>query len=234
MTTIDTRDIETRFAQVKHVDGNGRIMDFVFNSGQQDRQDDIIPASALDSTDFRNNPVFLWAHQYEQPPIGKVLDIGADGDATIGKVLFAQTELAEDVFQLYKGGFLNAVSIGFRAQEWTPPAKGSKARTLKKGTLYEVSGVPVPADPKALRRRIKMLDVEKAESADSLLDSLRRLTLIAKAVGARLEIRFELPLEGASASRDNNTPSKSLQVDGNGELEAWLKLQKLLEVKING
>jgi HK97 family phage prohead protease len=98
----------------------------------------------------------LWAHDYQSPPIGKAIWIRRDDGGIISKVKFANTEFAQEIFQLYKDGFLKAFSVGFMPKE-TEDGDGEKKprRIYKKWELLEYSAVPVPANPEALSLAIQ-------------------------------------------------------------------------------
>lgn len=114
---------------------------------------------------FNRNPLFLWAHNYGNPPIGKVkASIDKDAKALKAVVTFDLSDpFAADIYRKYQEGFLNAVSVGFDITEidgkgreetdgWFYPRQGS---VVTKAELLELSGVPVPADPKALAERMQ-------------------------------------------------------------------------------
>lgn len=99
---------------------------------------------ALDA--FRASPVVLWAHDYrgERPPIGKAEVEVRDG-RLMADVTFDQGDpFAVDIERKYRGGFLNAVSVG-----WEEHGDGDELRY----ELLDISAVPVPGDPDALMER---------------------------------------------------------------------------------
>jgi HK97 family phage prohead protease len=107
------------------------------------------------------NPVILWAHNYSQPPIAKATKVTKSKDGTLKiRAQFPEMEeygFADTIYKLLKGGYLNAVSIGFMpadvedAVEHVDPKKNKGARRIfHKTELLEVSVVPVPANPEAL------------------------------------------------------------------------------------
>lgn len=67
---------------------------------------------------------------------------------------------AEQVYQMVKGGFLSAVSIGFLPTDIDPNSHGGF--TINKCFLFEFSVVTVPANPEAL-----LIDVKSASLSDS-------------------------------------------------------------------
>jgi HK97 family phage prohead protease len=113
------------------------------STGDEDRDEEFINPSGWDLENFKRNPVLQWAHDYTKPPIGKVLDIKVVDDKLIFKPQFAKTTFATEIWELFKGGFLNAFSVGFKAQE----KEGNK---FLKQELLEISAVPVPSNPNAL------------------------------------------------------------------------------------
>jgi len=53
-------------------------MEVIVNSGKLDRQGEILDINGLDLTDYMENPVVAWGHQYDQPAIGKATKIWKD------------------------------------------------------------------------------------------------------------------------------------------------------------
>jgi hypothetical protein len=119
---------------------------------------------------YQRNPVFLWAHDdgtgfrdsgSHGLPFGKAEKVWVEGNllkiavvwVNEGDITGEAGELCESVLRLYRGRYLNAVSAG-----WIP-LKYEFVETQDDFTimcaqqeLVEVSGVPVPAEPNALRQ----------------------------------------------------------------------------------
>nr|WP_282599866.1 HK97 family phage prohead protease [Paenibacillus dendritiformis] len=57
--------------------------------------------------------------------------------------------MTDTVYELYKGGFMKATSVGFPVKEFEPRQGGGTL--YKKQELLELSAVPVPANPEALK-----------------------------------------------------------------------------------
>lgn len=120
---------------------------------------------------YRSNNVVLDAHnRYEVGAIiGKAeVKIDAENRQLLATITFAETDRAETVWQLVKGGFVKALSVGFipdesktvRLEEGQTDGEGDNqvqgpARVVKAWELFEISVVPVPADPNALRRMLE-------------------------------------------------------------------------------
>jgi HK97 family phage prohead protease len=155
-----------------------------------DRYGEVILPRGIDLTQYRKNPVVLWGHDMSQPPIGRCMWVKPDEAkrALIAKVVFAETEDAEELWRLYKGGFLKAFSIGARPREGSPPTPEEVRKrpemaeckwVWRKVELTELSAVSVGANPEALataiskglalspvaRKRLGVGDVAKAPPA---------------------------------------------------------------------
>jgi len=127
-----------------------------------DRDNEVLRASGFELSNYRKNPVVLWAHDYSAPPIGKALWVKTVGDKLKAKVKFASTQFAQEIKQLYEEGFLSAWSVGFIPKKWVDGEEGSEiSREYTKQEMLEFSAVPVPANPDALLEAVKMVkDVE--------------------------------------------------------------------------
>jgi hypothetical protein len=162
--------------QVRQV-GNpeDRILEFIGSTADVDRYGDIIEVEGWDLKHYQKNPQFLWAHNYSVPPVGTTRKV-AKADGTLSfQVYFPKDEevnvagwpshvpTPETVYKLYLGGFLRATSVGFQGLEWEPilgepDEQGYRPRTGTKYTkqdLYELSAVPVPANPYALMNAVQ-------------------------------------------------------------------------------
>jgi len=133
-----------------------RILEFVGSTETQDRDGEVIRASGWDLKNYKKNPVFMFSHRYDQPPIGKANKVWVDNDKLKFNIEFADRntyEFADTIYQLYKGGFMKATSVGFIPDENAiEQGDGEKAprRTYTKQELLELSAVAVPSNPDAL------------------------------------------------------------------------------------
>lgn len=138
--------------EVKEV--SDRVLQLIGSTEKQDRDGEVIKADGWDLKQYKKNPVIMWAHRYDQPPIGKALNVKViDGKLTF-KVEFADAEtyeFADTIYKLFKGGFLNATSVGFVPLEWEDgDGEKNPKRIYTKQELLELSAVPVPSNPEAL------------------------------------------------------------------------------------
>ena len=162
-------------SEVRGVDEKEGTITAYISTNTVDRYREVLDPEGMDATNFKKNPVVLWAHNYDLPPIGKALWTKRDGDGVISKVKFADTDFAQEIFSLYKGGFLKAFSVGFipketenaKDEDYNNPKK--PRRTYKSWELLEYSAVPVPANPDAVSLAIQR-GVLKTKSIQELLE----------------------------------------------------------------
>ena len=129
---------------------------FVISSEEVDRHGDVVLAQGWRLQAYLQNPVFLWAHDYRLPVIGRALAVWPEPGQLLARLEFAPTDFASQVAALYRGGYQHGVSVGFR------PLRYEERRDSRTGAflgirfleqeLLEVSAVPVPANRRALRR----------------------------------------------------------------------------------
>lgn len=144
---------------------------------------------------FKKNPVILDTHnRWEAGAVVGRGDVRAEGRELIVRVHFAETERAETIWQLVKGGFINAVSVGYipdrknivELTEGETDGEGDSAIkgpavVIKRWELFEISIVPVPADAEAVRRcflegQTRALDAQIEATVRRLLGVRSRLT----------------------------------------------------------
>jgi len=137
--------------EVRAVDPLSRTMTVVASDESVDRFGEVVRASGWLLDNYRKNPVVPWAHDYSRPPVGRALDVRVAGRQLIATIQFADHEFAEEVFRLYRDGYLHAVSVGFVPLEWhTEAIDGRTVRVYDRQELLEISCVVVPANPEAL------------------------------------------------------------------------------------
>lgn len=129
----------------------------VISSEIVDRDREVMLVKGLDLKWYRKNPVVMYGHSHAGLPIGKNQWIRREKGRLVAKTIFAteeQNPLAEQVYQLFKGGFLKAWSVGFIILESRDPKpdefEDPVTRVITKWVLLEYSAVPVPANMEAL------------------------------------------------------------------------------------
>ena len=138
-------------------DEKSRTITFIASTETVDRMGDVIMQDGWKLRSFRKNPVFLWGHNADALPIGRVKRTRVKDGKLMATVVFATAEenpFAELVFKLFKGGFLHAVSVGFQPLEFEPLDEDDTSffspLRFTKVDLLEISAVNVPANPEAL------------------------------------------------------------------------------------
>src|SRR5207249_12058254 len=90
----------------------------------------------------------------------------SEGAYLFQRVQFAVDEnpIAKLAYGLYRGGFLNAVSVGFIPLRWENGSqeKGYRRKFLEQ-ELLEVSAVSIPANPNALTLGLKAGAIQKRD-----------------------------------------------------------------------
>jgi hypothetical protein len=169
-------------AQVEQPTGAGdaRVLTFIVRStAAADRNGYSTNPDGWEVDEYLKNPVFLWGHLDTLLPVGKSLDVWSEGGKLKIRVEFTPAGMVpfnDTVFEMYRQGFLNAVSAGWLPieYEWVETETGWEI-AFSRQRLVEVSAVPVPADPGALRVAASAgLDVtELRRWAAQLLDEPR-------------------------------------------------------------
>lgn len=129
--------------------GPDRTARFVVSTDAVDRDNDVVDQKGWQLESYKRNPVVLWAHDYSALPVGKATEIAVSGGRLVATAQFAEHPFAETVFQLVKGGFLRATSVGFAPKAYKINDERDGV-DFKEQELLEFSIVPVPANPEAL------------------------------------------------------------------------------------
>jgi HK97 family phage prohead protease len=138
---------------------------FLASTSSIDRQGDSIDQSGWELKSFKQNPVILWAHRYDELPLGKVVDLSITDNGLEADISFASEEAnpkAQQVKKLIDDGILNAVSVGFIGKE-------RNGNIITKAELLEISIVPVPANQEALVMASKNIDEALVKDITELL-----------------------------------------------------------------
>jgi len=130
---------------------------------------------------YRRNPVFQNAHNYGDVlfTLGKALltEVRAvsGGEALCQRIQFATevNPVARIAYGLYKGGFLNAVSVGFIPLRWEDGGTAGVGQTAPRRRyleqeLLEVSAVAIPANPDALALGVKSGAVDRSDVRETI------------------------------------------------------------------
>jgi HK97 family phage prohead protease len=141
-----------------------RVLRFIGSDESVDRVGDVVSVDGWNVKGYLNNPVVLFNHDYSKP-VGKAqaVRINKRDKRLEFDVYFPTTEeLSSDpkmpsehalfidtVYNMYKGGYLSAVSVGFKGEK-AEPIPGSFGMKFLEQELLELSLVAVPANANAL------------------------------------------------------------------------------------
>lgn len=203
---VEVKDILANFnAQTKTVNETDRTLICIISTKNPDRSNDEVLPMGMDATMYlKNNPVVLPFHNYREASIAKCLELTPSENDVKAKIQFPEKGInptADMLFELYKGGFMNAWSIGFRAQEYT--FKNEGGMIISKWELYEFSAVAVPdngetrtllaskgldfdnLDKKCIDESVKepeKKETEKVETKEGRVLSDKNRTLVSNAI----------------------------------------------------
>lgn len=155
------------------------VLEFTASNATLDRFCEVIEPGGWRLDNYRRNPVFQNAHQYGDVifTLGKALSTEVRDGRLVQRIQFAVEEnpIAKVTYNLYRGGFLNAVSVGFVPIRWENGTEKTEwRRRYLEQELLEVSAVAIPANPDALVMGVKAGAVGRGELAE-LVELLTRV-----------------------------------------------------------
>jgi len=163
--------------EVKSSNDDNKTIEGVFSTSDVDRSGDPpIEQESWNLKNFKKNPVVLFAHESHNIPVGKVTKLKLNEKGNLaGKIMFAIDEgvgvygdLIKTIYNLYKGKYMNAFSVGFMRGNIVDDKKGMK---MTNNELLEISCVPVPANALALAQS-KGLNIDVLKEIDKIEDSI--------------------------------------------------------------
>lgn len=157
MTNIQRRDAASAqkravLAPPSSLDVANRTCEFVASTTTIDSHGTIVLQNwRLDR--YRKNPVILWAHDDDDPPIGTG-EVRIEDGQLIVKVHFAEgTECAETCWMLVQQGVLRGVSVCFMPEKYSFQEVGDRSVLVYDAPeLLEISLVSIPSNPDSLAR----------------------------------------------------------------------------------
>jgi HK97 family phage prohead protease len=162
-------------SEIKAMEGDQPVVQALVSTDEVDRYQEVVLPTSFKKhlKKYRMNPVILWAHSHHAFPIGKCEKVKVVDHGLEMQIRFAVKENpdAQIVYDLMKGGYLNAFSIGFAPIKYTDGATDKEPRrTYEEVELLETSVVPVPAASGALvqAREAGIIPEEKWENFESV------------------------------------------------------------------
>lgn len=123
------------------------VLEAVVTTNSIDRTGEVIDTEGVDTSSYEKIGNVLYGHDYQGLPIGKPLSLTKMKNKIKVRFQMATKEypFAQTVYDLVKGGYLNAVSIGGIVKQWSE----DYTKVLKM-EMVEFSIVPVPANSEAV------------------------------------------------------------------------------------
>lgn len=160
-----------------------RVLRFVGSDQGTDRDGDQIMVDYWNLTEYRKNPVVLFAHQHSEVPVARTKRVFVDNEKKrlMFDIEFPEPEVSsmgDSLYKLYKNGFMQATSVGFIpdfSKVKYPEKKNDKgpSRIFEGQTLLEISLVAVGSNARALLTSKSVADAIKKDIIDQLeLDEL--------------------------------------------------------------
>jgi len=200
---------KTFVPELKEFNAENRSFLAVASDSSIDRSGDVVDVDGWDLDNFKANPVIPWAHDYHQPPVAYAEEVGVKDGKLLIRPKFATAEeypFADQIYKLYKGGFLRSFSVGFKPTEYQRRSDENgnySGYHISKAELLEVSGVVVPANPNA-----NTLSVEPAEVTSSFDDKAEKILLELQSL--KLDVQnLKEAQEGASSGDSEQAPSSA-------------------------
>lgn len=149
---------------------------FVASTGDPDRNGNVMDADGWDLANYKANPVVLFNHNWDLPPVGRATDIHIEALRLLARVEFAPTSLGQELALLNADGYMKAISVGARPLQWEVRRHPDHGFPIgihsHRQELLELSVVAIPANPatvQALRAGAQMPDL----LPDAILSYLR-------------------------------------------------------------
>lgn len=158
-------------AKVEADDSDERTIIAIISTSCIDRDGEVLLPRGCDTEAFMKNPVVPWVHDYRDTPMARALWVVTGRDKIKAKLQFPKKPddwdgywKPDELYYLYKEGYLNAFSVGFLPRDYhepTPdeikkrPELAEARRIYDDWELLEFSGVPVPANSEALAIAVK-------------------------------------------------------------------------------
>jgi HK97 family phage prohead protease len=199
---------------------SGDAFTFVASTASVDRMGDTVEQD-FDLAEYLRNPVVLFGHDHDQP-VGKALDVRFENGQLVADIEFAPTERGQEIKALVDHGTLRALSIGFTPGD--TQVKSDGGLSFAKNSLLEISIVPVPANPDALR-------IKSTQEAPIMSDTqviVPELKSVSQAAPEGLMSQISKALPALQSGQSFRTEVKSLSgLNGSGTTQIGLPPQHI-------
>jgi hypothetical protein len=128
---------------------------FIASTGDADRNGNILDLAGWELANYRANPVVLFNHNWDMPPVGRTTRLYTEANRLLAQVEFAPTLLGQELALLNADGYLRAISVGALPLQWdirSHPEHGFPIGIHShRQELLELSIVAIPANPATVR-----------------------------------------------------------------------------------
>jgi len=161
------------------LESDGIKVDAVISTESIDRDGEVLIAQGMDSSEYDDNPVVFYNHDYAQP-IGQVTNLRRGKDKVEATIKFAKrpddfqgSYFPEFVESLVQQGIVKGISVGFVPKPGGVRKASAKDResygddvqqVYSQWKLLEVSVAPLPANGRALVSAVRKGLVDQAEA----------------------------------------------------------------------
>jgi HK97 family phage prohead protease len=126
-------------------------VELIISTGQLARDGHIFMPQGAQLENYRKNPIVLWQHLTEQPPVARAETVTIEGDSIAARVRFAPSGIspkADEIRGLVKSNIISAVSVGIDPIMTEPldPKKPRGGQRVSAWELLEISFCNVPVD----------------------------------------------------------------------------------------
>lgn len=152
------KQIYKRFVKAEQDNDNDNIFTFIASNSNEDRYNDVINTQNWDLSSYEKNPIILLNHNPLSLPIGKGKAEIKNDQLMVSIEFDMEDELGSKIASKVKNGFMNAVSVGFKAKEAIKRNELPKEHKyysetgtfFNKAELLEISVVTIPANSSAV------------------------------------------------------------------------------------
>ncbi|MBX3352101.1 MAG: HK97 family phage prohead protease [Phycisphaeraceae bacterium] len=190
----EAMDIMTRALpfETRGVNTEQRTITAYASTGDMDRHGTVIPPKAFRKTlkQYMTNPVVVaghntWGDASVPPVVARVTEASVDDKGLLVTIQFAQGDIAERWWALYRDGFMRGLSIGFRvmARSRKPREDGTgEYEVYDEVELLEISLVAVPSNrnslttkalEEAITRGVESMPREHREFGERVVEWMR-------------------------------------------------------------
>lgn len=197
------------------------VLTAVISNDVVDRDKESVNQDGIEFDNYMKNPLVLSNHNPMNDPIGRVKSIRREGSQTVADIQFTPENVNPEGYKkymLYKGGFLNAFSIGFRELE---DFIDKGVRELKRIELLELSAVTIPANPDATVLAKYYGGKSNMENNEKLLAEIEALKTVIKEKDDRINKLTDHIIEIASKGDEDVELSEDevVETPDDGETE---------------